>query len=140
MSQSVTYLRIQPEAALPAVSTRLPTRVVVVADSEVSPKWQAVVSTWLVQSGCLYMMAWGNNCSSWDDSVDMANLEEFKFGQIPEDRFVMTTWHTDEPLAEVFWFSKNNAFHPTVELEHTILLHIGVNDRGQELLASYAEA
>jgi hypothetical protein len=140
MSQSVTYLRIQPEAALPAASIPLPTRVVVVADSEVSAKWQEAVSNWLVQSGCLYMMAWGDNCSSWDDSVDVANSEEFKFGEIPADRFVMTTWHTNEPLAEVFWFSKNHACHPTVELKRTVLLHIGVNDRGQELLTSYADA
>jgi hypothetical protein len=91
MSQSVTYLRIQPEAALTAASARLPTRVVVVVDSEVSPEWQEVASTWLVQSGCLYMMAWGHNCSSWDDSVDVANIEEFKSRDIPPDRFVMTT-------------------------------------------------
>jgi hypothetical protein len=83
MSQPFTYLHIQPEAALPAASIRLPTRVVVVADSEVSAKWQEAVGNWLVQSGCLYMMAWGDNCSSWDDSVDVANIKEFKFGEIP---------------------------------------------------------
>ena len=140
MSQPVSYLSIQPESALPAIVAGSPMRVVLIADSEVSSEWQSLASTWLVQSGCLYMMAWGNSCSSWDDSVDMANLEEFKFGPIPEERFVMTTWHTDEPLREVFWFAKNNAFHTTVQLERTILLHIAAEDRGQELLASYAEA
>lgn len=140
MSQHANYLHIQPEAALPEIVVRSPMRVVIVAETEVSSEWQALVSTWLVQSGCLYMMAWGNSCSSWDDSVDMANLEEFKFGQIPEDRFVMTTWHTDKPLADVFFFSKNNAFHPTMELERTVILHIAEKDRGPELLAFYAEA
>ena len=113
---------------------------VVVVEAEVSPDWQSIVSNWIVGSGCLYMMAWGVECSSWDDSVDIANLEEFKFGEIPEDRFVMTTWHADEPLAEVFWFSKNNAFHPTVELQRTVLLHISAENREHELLAAYAEA
>ncbi len=111
-----------------------------VIEEEVSPEWQAMVSTWLVASGCLYMMAWGIGCSSWDDSVDMANLEAFNFGEIPESRFVMTTWHDDEPLSEVFWFAKENANHPAEELQATVLLHISAVPREAELLASYAAA
>src|SRR5215213_4311350 len=115
------YVRVAPEGDMPDVAAS-PARVVVIAESAVSPFWQARVSTWLARSGCLYMMAWGENCSSWDDSVDVANLEEFNFGEIPDDRFIMTTWHTDEPLREVFWFSKHNATHPTVEIDRTVLL------------------
>ena len=140
MSESVAYLHLKPGAELPELSPSKPVRMVVVVEAEVSPDWQSIVSNWIVGSGCLYMMAWGVECSSWDDSVDIANLEEFKFGEIPEDRFVMTTWHADEPLAEVFWFSKNNAFHPTVELQRTVLLHISAENREHELLAAYAEA
>ena len=88
----------------------------------------------------MYMMAWGQNCSSWDDSVDYANLNEFNYADIPEDKFVMTTWHEKDPLNEVFWFSKNNAFHPTVELKHTVLLHVAQREREKELLAEYAGA
>ncbi len=85
------------------------------------------------------MMAWGAKCSSWDDSVDMANIEQFDFDNIPEDRFVMTTWHANEHLDEVFWFSKNNAFHPTVKLERTVLLHISENNKESEFLKAYAK-
>ena len=113
---------------------------VVVVEVEVSAEWQSIVSDWIIGSGCLYMMAWGVDCGSWDDSVDIANLEKFEFGEIPENHFVMTTWHTDEPLAEVFWFSKNNAFHPTVELQHTVLLHISSESKEREHLAAYDEA
>lgn len=140
MSPSVAYLHLKPEAALPEISRAVPARMVVIAEAEVSAKWQSIVSDWIVASGCLYMMAWGVNCSSWDDSVDIANLENFKFGEIPENHFVMTTWHTAEPLPEVFWFSKNNAFHPTVELQRTVLLHISAEGNERELLAAYAEA
>lgn len=112
---------------------------VVMVEAEVSAAWQSTVSHWIIDSGCLYMMAWGVECSSWDDAVDIANLERFDFGKIPEDHSVMTTWHTDEPLAEVFWFSKNDAFHPTVKLEHTVLLHISAESKERELLAAYAE-
>ncbi len=86
------------------------------------------------------MMAWGNECSSWDDSVDYANLKEFNYEAIPEDKFVLTTWHEDEPLSEVFWFSKNTACHPTVDLQNTLVCHISTNNKEKELLLKYAEA
>jgi len=52
----------------------------------------------------------------------------------------MTTWHADEPLTEVFWFSKHTASHPTIELHHTLLLHISSKDREQEFMQRYDEA
>jgi hypothetical protein len=52
----------------------------------------------------------------------------------------MTTLHTNEPLVEVFWFSKHCAIHPTVELENKMLLHISVQNKGQEFLTAYAKA
>ena len=109
-------------------------------EAEVSSQWQMVVSKWLVQSGCLYSMAWGMRCSSWDDSVDMANIEHFNFEAIPEDKFVMTTWHEDQSLADVFGFCKNHAIHHTVDLRATVLLHISIQERESELMAAYADA
>ena len=93
-----------------------------------------------MRCGCLYMVAWGANCSSWDDSVDWANIEAFDFKQIPEDRFVMTTWHEDQPLSEALWYAKHNAFHPTIELQHTLLIHVSARNGEQELLRAYGVA
>ena len=140
MFAPASYIHLPPGASLPEAMPPTPTRVVVVIEEEVSPEWQAMVSTWLVASGCLYMMAWGIGCSSWDDSVDTANLEAFNFGEIPESRFVMPTWHADEPLSEVFWYAKHNASHPTVELRKTTLLHISTQSKEQEVLTAYTEA
>jgi len=137
---SVKYLQIPTGSQLPDISGFQPFRAVVIIENDSTPAWQSMASTWLVKSGCLYMMAWGNNCSSWDDSVDYANLAEFNYGDIPEDQFVMTTWHEDESLDEVFWFAKNNAFHPSVELRNTVILHISGQDREKELLSQYADA
>jgi hypothetical protein len=134
------YLQIRPGAVLPNIATMLPFRAVVIAETSVAPEWQSLVSYWLVQSGCLYMMAWGVNCSSWDDSVNDSNNEQFNFGEIPEDKFVMTTWHDKEPLAEVLWFAKNSAFHPSVDMDQTLLLHISEKNRGSEVLRAYADA
>ena len=134
------YLQLKPESKLPDISDLKPFRSVVVIDENVSSEWQSLVSTWLVKSGCLYMMAWGKECSSWDDSVDYANLAEFDYGDIPEDKFVMTTWHEDEPLKEVFGFAKNNAFHSVVELPNILILHISSHNKEEELLLEYVNA
>jgi hypothetical protein len=139
MTKSAEYLQIKLETTPPSIVALPPFRAIVIVEAIVSSEWQSLVSDWLVRSGCLYMMAWGANCSSWDDSVDMANIEQFDFDNIPEDRFVMTTWHANEPLDEVFWFSKNNAFHPTVKLKCTVLLHISVNNKETKFLKVYAE-
>ncbi|HVK55296.1 MAG TPA: hypothetical protein VM532_09745 [Burkholderiales bacterium] len=72
--------------------------------------------------------------------MDFANLNQFDYGEIPEDKFVMTTWRTNESLEEVFWFAKNNAFHPTVDLKRTVLLHISATNRENELMKAYANA
>lgn len=136
---SPVYLHLAPEAVLPDITSLAPFRAVLIIEAVVAPTWQATVSEWLVRSGCLYTMAWGLGCSSWDDSVDMANIEQFEFKEIPEDKFVMTTWHDDEPLSEVFWFCKNSAFHSTIDLSNTLLLHIAARAKEQEMLVAYAE-
>jgi hypothetical protein len=140
MSESIHYIHIQPELAPTALVLPRPFRSVLVLESKVSPSWRALISRWLVDAGCLFALAVGPDCSSWDDSIDVANIERFGFGEIPPDQSVMTTWHEEEPLSEVFWFAKANANHPTKELEVTVLLHIAAVPREVELLASYAAA
>lgn len=134
------YLRITNEGTLPDINRLKPFKSVVVVETNISSDRQAEISRWLVGSGCLYMMAWGRECSSWDDSVDFANLEEFSYGEIPDDAFVMTTWHESEPLEEVFWFAKNSAFHPSIELDNTLILHLGENDKGEEFKKQFKNA
>ncbi len=137
---TLKYIQLKPESSPPNISELEPFRSVVVADEPVTPEWQSQVSEWLVKSGCLYMMAWGNKCSTWDDSVDYANMEAFNYETIPDEKFIMTTWHENEPLKEVFWFCKKDAFHPTVELINTLILHISHFNRERELIAEYKNA
>jgi len=98
--ETVTYLHLPVGHTPPSLEGPRPFKAVLVIEQQVTSEWQSLVSDWLVQSGCLSMAAWGFDCSSWDDSVDYANLSAFNFGEIPEDAFVMTTWHADEPLRE----------------------------------------
>lgn len=135
---SVTYIHLLPESKCFFNSLlEGPSRVVVIVEAQVTPAWQHEVSRWLIEEGCVYMMAWGLDCSTWDDSVDMANLEIFDFEPIPDERFVMTTWHEEETLQEVFWYAKNCAHHPIVETKRTVLLHISAEPNEAELLAAY---
>lgn len=126
MDGTVEYLWLQP-GGTPPQRTGSPYRAIVVVEARVDANWQARVSDWLVRSGCRYMMAWGTECSSWDDAVDLASLE----GEGAE--FVMTTWRGHEGLAEVFAFCAI-AQHPTLELPHTLVLHVaGVADPARVL-------
>lgn len=120
----IIYIQITSESSLPKISTYSPFKAVVIVEDQVTIERQNEMSKWLVDQGCFYMMAWGRDCSSWDDSVDFANLENFNFEEVPEDEFVMTTWHDDELMDEVFWFSKYCAYHSVIELQHTVIIHI----------------
>ncbi|WP_434056911.1 DUF7684 family protein [Hyphococcus aureus] len=136
MIQNVEYIHL-PTGTLPPDLRGSAFRCVVIIQESVSIEWRDLISSWLVYGGCLYMMAWGNDCILWDDSVDYANLERFNFQEIPEEQFVLTTWHSEETLDEVFWFSKNCAHHSIIELKRTILIDINKQDRRTEIVTAY---
>ncbi|MGF1623913.1 MAG: hypothetical protein ACFCVH_03440 [Alphaproteobacteria bacterium] len=123
------YVRLEPGSRLPHVSDLEPFKAIVVIERRPTQQWQDEVSRWLVNSGCLYMMAWGPDCGSWDDSVDYANMKAFDYGDIPDISDVMTTWHETDTLAEVFKFAKEWAQHPAVNLDNLLVCHIGTDDR-----------
>ncbi|HEY1607162.1 MAG TPA: hypothetical protein VGF77_16350 [Allosphingosinicella sp.] len=137
---AVEYFRIGEDAPVPDIASYAPFRAVVVLEMPCSTDWQNLVSEWLVESGCLYMMAWGEGCSSWDDSVDWANLEQFSYGDIPGEKFVMTTWHEHQSLDEVFWCAGFCARHPDVELSSTLIIHVSPTARRSEMLARFEAA
>jgi hypothetical protein len=139
-TEPASYFRIAEGEPLPDLAPLAPFRAVVVLEAEYSSDWQNEVSDWLVRSGCLYMMAWGPDCSSWDDSVDWANLADFNYGDILDDRFVMTTWHENEPLEDVFWFAGFCASQGTVEIRSTVIVHVSRQDEGEEMLRRFLAA
>lgn len=86
------------------------------------------------------MMAWGKECSEWDKSVDQANLDDFNGVDIPNDKFVLTTWHDDEPLEEVLWFSQHAAHHDAIPDKRLLLLDISLTPRESSVLAKLANS
>jgi len=117
-----------------------PYRAVIIADQVVGDAWLNRVAEWIVAIGCLYVVAWGVECEKWHDAVDWAILDVFEFGDIPDDRFVMTTWHSDEPISEAFWFAGHCAIHPDIELTETIILHVAAEARCSAMMQTYHDS
>ena len=134
------YIHLKAEDEPPMLVDYVPFKAVVIIEQSVLPNWRADVSRWLVESGCRYMMAWGIDCSSWDDSVDYADLERHDYREIPESEFVMTTWHENESLEDVFWFAKHCALHQVHDLSDTIVLHIAASENQAEIERLYEQA
>ena len=86
------------------------------------------------------MMAWGDDCGSWDDTVDHANLESFDYDDIPDGEDVITTWHEKDSLEEVFQFAKSCARHPTVKISNVLIFHVGGGDKQTKLEAMFRDA
>ena len=137
MQPMTEYLLLNNNAGLPEISHLKPFRAIVVIENEVSSDWQYKVSKWLVSSGCFYMMAWGNECSSWDDSVDFANVELSENYEITDENLVMTTWHENTPIEKVFEFAKNPALFMNPELENLLILHIANESKEQQFKNMY---
>ena len=140
MAMSATYLHLVPEQRLPDLPGTEPFRAVVILDAAPSSTWRHTVSKWLVDAHCLYAVVCGKNSAEWDDAIDFANIEKFNFERIPDRGVVMTTWHDSEPLAEAFWFAKNNAHHQTVTLSRTLLVHVSAAPAEASVLRAFTEA
>ncbi|WP_373928624.1 hypothetical protein QTN93_19210 [Sphingomonas aerolata] len=151
----INYVHLRPDEAPPAMVAR-PYRAVMIAKLDTSQSWRNDMASWLVQSGCLYFIAWGTDCEAWHDTVDWTVLEGFNFGDIPDDKFVMTTWHDKEPLAEALWFATtwhdkeplaealwfagHSASHPDVVLHETVIVHVAPEEQRVATLQCYNES
>jgi hypothetical protein len=131
------YRHVDPDGALRTLAALAPFRAVVVAEVPMTPAQQNRISDWLVAEGCLYAMAWGVAASSWDDAIDWANIAKFSGTAVPESGFVMTTWHDDETLSEVFDYAVRCASHPTEALDELIVVHVAVAADPQRIQAAF---
>ncbi|MCP4259351.1 MAG: hypothetical protein GY774_17850 [Planctomycetes bacterium] len=87
----------------------------------------------LADRGNVYFCAWGPGCKQvhdvYDESLVEQEIEEVK------EHHVMTTWHNDEPLEEVLWFT---LFSAMVEDEQwddcsSVIITAGNNQWRQEV-------
>ncbi len=95
------YFSIQIGQAPPEIRGDAPFRCILAVNGKADDAWRGTISEWLVSAGCLYLMVWGEDAEVWHDAVDKAHLQEFDYGDVPDNRFVMTTWHDNESLEDV---------------------------------------
>jgi hypothetical protein len=83
----------------------------VINRTDISELEQEKLSDKIVASGCRYALCFGHRCTTWDDSIDYAFICSDADFNPPDSRFVMTTWHEDEPIDDViFQFRWNTTF------------------------------
>ncbi len=133
------YLRLRPDQTPPQLTIG-PFRAIIISEIEVAQSWCNGVAEWLLESGCLYVVAWGVDCENWHDTVDWTIVETFAGGDIPDDKFVMTTWHTSDTLPETLWFAGQCASHPDVDLHETVILHVASESKEAEMLDTYSKS
>jgi len=135
-NDDLLYIHLPSGSDLPVLRSD-PCRVIVLVEQDVASDWQDQVSEWIIGIGCLHMIAWGQDCSSWDDSVDWANLKAWDFEPIPDENFVMTVWHENEPMNEAFVDCRLYAFNPTIELPRIVILDVTDAARESEITDQY---
>ena len=137
---SIRYLHLTPESDFPALEGLQHFKAVLVIEADMAEMTMWETSRALIASGCKYALAWGKDCESWHDAIDDAYLEATNYEDVPEDQRVMTTWHEDEELSEVFWFARHRAVHPAHELRDTLILHIADAPRREEIETLFHDA
>jgi len=83
--------------------------VLAIHNNNVTNDWRNQCSDWIVKSKqCYWALAWGYECSIWDDALDYSYLEFCNY-DLPEDDDYnfMTTWHENQTLEDVREFAES---------------------------------
>ncbi len=67
---------------------------------QASPAEITAVAERLLRGGCVYAVCWGPDCERVHDTFDAVDLD-----LRPDGPWVMTTWHSAQPLFEAIWFA-----------------------------------
>jgi hypothetical protein len=140
LNSTLKYLHLSPSSELSALEGLRQFKAVIVVEADVHETMMWDVSRWLIESGCLYALAWGKDCDQWREAIDDAAQEAVNYEEMPEAKRVFVTAHEDEELEEAFWFAQHRAVHPAHDLNTTLILHLADAPRREELEAAYNDA
>ena len=140
MTDELAYFCISPGEPLPDLSGYGPFKAVLILERETPADRRSVVADWLVAAGCRYAMSWGIDNETWHDQIDDSMHLKFGFDPVPDDHFIMTTWHAD--LEETFWFAQfcANFSYDDLELPNTLLIHVADASSPEAMLARFESA
>jgi hypothetical protein len=101
------------------------TLLLVAFDESITADEQSGLSDEFVKRGCRYAVCAGSDCSSWSDSIDMGYLATDPGHGPLDERFVMTSWHDDEPLEAVAEFFVQNTSFDRFEARRFLVVCLG---------------
>jgi len=90
----------------------------------ITPEEQEKLSDEIVAAGCRYAVCAGHQCSSWDDSIDMADLKRNNF-ETNEKTFVMTSWHEEESIEDIVFHFLNVTWFDDFVPENFLVVVVG---------------
>jgi len=96
----------------------------------------------IARAKCYYAVCGGESCEIWHDTIDESCLAKDPNFRPPDSEFMMTTWHENEPAAEVVWYSFYCTSYveergPRPALRRILVLFVGANAATkQEVLAA----
>ncbi len=99
--------------------------ILAIYNNSITPDWQNQCADWIVNSKyCYQAMAWGYECSSWDDALDFSYLESCNYF-VNDDYDFMTTWHQNQKLEDVIEFAEFCVRFPNKSTApHIVLINI----------------
>ena len=120
------HLLVERAKGLPTWTFHSPYLAVLWIFEGVTGRWQKNVSEWLIDTGCLYVLAWkgGVGGHSWIESVDEARKNVVAPGHIAESHSVVTACYEYVALGAVLKFAENDAVHPTAGRLPSLLLMV----------------
>ena len=96
----------------------------VIASPQVSCEQRNHITSDIVTSRCQYALTFGHDCEVWHDAIDESCFDD----GMEVERFLMTTWHEDEPIEDAIDFLWWNTFYEGFESERLAVVLIGADD------------
>lgn len=94
-------------------------------ERSIAVREQVKISGWLVRCGCKYAVCTGYDSSTWDDSIDMADVEISIAEPTKEQDVVMTTWHEDEQEQDVVCYFLEAGDYGDCSIAKYLVLFVG---------------
>lgn len=102
----------------------------IIGTTVASAKQRYQIALNIVNSRCQYVVTFGHDCELWHDSID----ESCQDDTTPHGRFLMTTWHDNEPLDDVVDFFWWNTSYADFESERLAVILIGAENELEQAL------
>ena len=83
------------------------------------------LTTALIASEVRYGVCGGVECERWHDALDWAFLDQNLEGEAYDARFVMTSWHSEEPPDEVVFFFVNTTNFDAHDFDRFLIVQLG---------------